>query len=174
MTKTTTRRDGPGLARLRKAANAETIRAAVLSNQETGRAEALAKIEAEKAADAEAIDLPAGFTLGAPQTAADGPQMAPARVARPVSAPRRPAGPRAERLSLAQAGVLPAPPDFTAESYRRFRGKLAAVIALVEVADVNGLRAYRHDGFMGSSMKAVLRYRDLALVALEARTAKAA
>jgi hypothetical protein len=29
--------------------------------------------------------------------------------------------------------------------------------------------AYRHDGFMGSSMKAVMRYRDVALIALEAR-----
>jgi hypothetical protein len=48
------------------------------------------------------------------------------------------------------------------------------VIALIEAADVEGLRAYRHDGFMGSSMRAVMRYRDLALIALEARAPKAA
>jgi hypothetical protein len=48
------------------------------------------------------------------------------------------------------------------------------VIALVEAGDVAGLAAFRHDGFMGSSMRAVMRYRDLALIALEARTAKAA
>jgi hypothetical protein len=47
------------------------------------------------------------------------------------------------------------------------------VVALVEAGNAKGLAAYRHDGFMGSSMKAVFRYRDLALVALEARRAKA-
>jgi hypothetical protein len=62
-----------------------------------------------------------------------------------ASARRKPAVPRAERLALAQAGVLPAPPDFTALSHKRFRPKLAAVVALVEAADVNGLRAYRQD-----------------------------
>jgi hypothetical protein len=95
-TTTTTHRDGPGLKRLRAAPNAETIRAAVLADQQTGRAEALAKIEAEKAADAEAIDLPANFVLGAPQTAADADSAAPASDAPPTaamaaSARRRPA-----------------------------------------------------------------------------------
>ena len=60
MTKTTTRRDGPGLRRLR--AKAAAIRSAVLDDQRNGRAEALAKIEAERAD--ETIDLPAGFVLG--------------------------------------------------------------------------------------------------------------
>ena len=34
--------------------------------------------------------------------------------------------------------------------------------------------AYAHAGFMNSSPRAILRYRDLALIALEARAAKAA
>ena len=166
--------------RLRAAPNADPIRAAVLSDQETGRAEALAKIEAEKAADADTIELPAAFVLGSgAQTAADADSAAPApsappTAAMPVSARRRTGVPRAERLALAQAGVLPAPPDFTAPSHARFRPKLAAVIALAEAGDVEGLRAYRHDGFMGSSMKAVIRYRDLAVVALDARARLAA
>jgi hypothetical protein len=91
-----------------------------------------------------------------------------------AGARRRPGVARAERLALAQAGALPAPPDFTAPTHKRFRPKLAAVIALIEASDVEGLCAYRHDGFMGSSMKAVMRYRDLALIAFEARTATAA
>jgi hypothetical protein len=77
-------------------------------------------------------------------------------------------------LASAQAGVLPAVPNFEAETHKRFRAKLAEVIALVEAADVEALSTCRHDGFMGSSMKAVMRFRDLALAALEARAAKAA
>jgi hypothetical protein len=75
---------------------------------------------------------------------------------------------------LAQTGVLPAPPDFTAETHKRFRPKLAEVVALVEAGNVKALAAWEHKGFMGSSLKAVMRYRDLALIALEARVAKAA
>jgi hypothetical protein len=48
------------------------------------------------------------------------------------------------------------------------------VIALVEAGDVEGLSAWAPTWFIGSSTKAIMRYRDLALVALEARTAKAA
>lgn len=33
---------------------------------------------------------------------------------------------------------------------------------------------YRHDGFMESSTKVVMRYRDIALIAIEPRAAKAA
>ena len=96
MTKTTTteRRVTPGLLRLRKAANAEQIRTAVLDDQATGRAEALAKIEAEGA-----TDLPANFTLRpAAQTPADAYALvsappAPADAATPATAPQtRPGG----------------------------------------------------------------------------------
>jgi hypothetical protein len=180
MTTTTMRRDGPGIKRLRAAPNAETIRAMTIGDQERARREALARIEAEKAADADAIELPAAFVLGsAAQTAADADSAAPAAsapptAARPVSARRGAGVPRAERLALAQAGLLPDPPDFTAPSHKRFRPLLAKVEAMVETADVEGLRAYRYDGFMGSSMRAVIRYRDLALIALEARARLAA
>jgi hypothetical protein len=44
-------------------------------------------------------------------------------------------------LASAQSGVLAAPPDFTAESHKRFRPKLTKVIALVEAGDVDGLAA---------------------------------
>ena len=56
----------------------------------------------------------------------------------------------------------------------RFRPKLAEVVALVEAGDADALRTYQYGGFIGSSMRAILKYRDLALIALEARTAKAA
>jgi hypothetical protein len=77
-------------------------------------------------------------------------------------------------LASAQAGKLPASPDFAAETHARFRPKLAEVVALAEAGDAKALAAWEHKGFIGSSMRAVMRYRDLALVALEARAAKTA
>lgn len=123
----------------------------------------------------EAIDIPNVLGSG-PKTAQGGHSPALALQAKrgrgkPAIAPRKPSGKRAEMLASAQPGALPAPPDFTAETHKRFRPKLAALVALAEGGDVQGLAAYRHDGFMGSSIKAVMRYRDLALTALEARAA---
>jgi hypothetical protein len=80
-----TKRTTPELRRLRGSPAAETIRSAVLDDQRNGRAEALAKIEAEQAADADAIDLPATFVLGA---ARSGP-LTPIRQPRPLSPPDR-------------------------------------------------------------------------------------
>jgi hypothetical protein len=92
-----------------------------------------------------------------------------------IAASARPkGGKRAAMLASAQAGKLPAPPDFTAETHKRFRAKLAEVVALVEAGEAEALAAWNWLGFMGSSMRAVMRYRDLALAALEARAAKAA
>ncbi len=100
---------------------------------------------------------------------------APALASDRISAPACPArAASAETLASAQSGVLPAPPDFTAETHRRFRPKLAEVVAMVERDDVEGLRAYRYAGFVSTSPKAIMRYCDLALTALEARAAKAA
>jgi hypothetical protein len=115
MTKTTTRRDGPGLRRLRANPAAEAIRQSILADQENGRAEALARIEAEK----QEIALPAAFVLGkanaTAQAAADGPHAIPAPQARanaerPVGGPRKASGKRAAILASAHSGVLPARP----------------------------------------------------------------
>jgi len=107
-TETTERRVTPGMRRLRKSANAEVIRAAVLDDQQNGRAEALAKIEAEKAkavapatgADAEVIgDGPAGDAAlatiaalpeDAPLSEHEAPQT-PTGAPTPVPAPDAPA-----------------------------------------------------------------------------------
>ena len=142
---------------------AEQIRAAVLADQANGRAEAAAKIEA---ANAQKTAAEAPRAHRAPQARAN--------MKRPASKAPKPLGKRAEILASAQAGVLPAPPDFTAETHRRFRPKLAEVVALVEAGDVAGLRAYQYVGFLSSSPRAIMRDRDLALVALEARAPKAA
>jgi hypothetical protein len=160
MSKTT--KTTPGLRRLRASLKAETIRAAVLADQRKGRAEARAKIAAAKA----------------PKTAAAAPRArrapkARANAERPASKAAKATGKHAAMLASAQAGKLPAPPDFTAETHKRFRSKLAEVAALAKAGDAKALAAWEHKGFMGSSMRAVMRYRDLALVALEAHARQA-
>jgi hypothetical protein len=186
------------MRRLRMAANAEAIREAVLADQENGRAEELAKIEAEKA---EAIDLPVGFVIGRPvQRPADaaserGPG-APADAAMPATA--RPAKPEAARKPVeptpvptpaetmpsmsratarlymeAAGGVMPAAPDFSKPSYACDRGRLAELVKLAEAGDVAGLRAYGIRVFY-SGAQALDRFRHRAIIALEARQAQRA
>lgn len=89
----------------------------------------------------------------------------------PAAAPKRPLGKRAQIEADARAGKLPAPPDFSAETHKRFRNKLAAVVALAKAGDLNGLRAFQINP-VSSSPKAIKRYRDLCIVALEASSIK--
>jgi hypothetical protein len=74
----------------------------------------------------------------------------------------------AKRLRLiAEAGILPPPPDFSAETHARFREPLCEVIRLAGAGDVAGLQAFEIKA-ISSSPRAILRYRDAALIALAA------
>ncbi|MFN3349072.1 hypothetical protein [Pseudorhodoplanes sp.] len=84
------------------------------------------------------------------------------------TAPKRPPGQRAQIEADARAGKLPEPPDFSAETHKRFRNKLATVVALANAGDLEGLRAFQINP-VSSSPKAIKRYRDLCIIALEAR-----
>jgi hypothetical protein len=68
----------------------------------------------------------------------------------------------------ARAGNLPEPPDFSAATHARFRGKLARLADLAAAGDVEALRAFEINP-VSSSPKAMARYRDLCVIALEAR-----
>jgi hypothetical protein len=73
-----------------------------------------------------------------------------------------------KRLRLiAEAGILPPPPDFSAETHARFREPLCEVIRLAGAGDVAGLQAFEIKA-ISSSPRAILRYRDAALIALAA------
>src|SRR5579875_172836 len=87
------------------------------------------------------------------------------------AAPKRPLGKRAQIEADARAGKLPAPPDFSAETHKRFRNKLASVIELAKAGDLNGLRTFEINP-VSSSPKAIKRYRDLCIMALEAQAAR--
>ena len=92
----------------------------------------------------------------------------PAPKPEPVST--RPLGKRAAIQAAARDGKLPEPPDFSAETHKRFRNKLASVVELAKAGDLKGLRAFEVNP-VSSSPKAIARYRDLCVIALEAHAA---
>ncbi|HMO07914.1 MAG TPA: hypothetical protein PKD10_09720 [Paracoccaceae bacterium] len=110
----------------------------------------------------------------------------PATIAHPQSAvtaepiveaiPAAPTAPRRRRdadiEAKARHGELPPPPDFSAPTHARFRAKLAALVELAGKADATGLRAVAINP-VSSSPKALARYRDLAVLAIEAREGRA-
>jgi len=87
---------------------------------------------------------------------------------KPEAAVKRPLGKRASIEAAAREGKLPVPPDFSAETHKRFRNKLQNVIDLAKAGDLKGLRAFEINP-VSSSPKAIARYRDLCVIALEAR-----
>lgn len=102
---------------------------------------------------------------------APAPVAKPARAAKVAAAPK-PEGKRAAILAAAQAGVLPAAPDFSADTHKAWRKRLAEVVALADARDIDGLKANTVEP-KSSSRKAICAYRDLAITALEAQAAQA-
>ena len=111
---------------------------------------------------------------GDPAPAAD---PAPVAIAKPkaepksesTSAPNAQRRPRnADLEAKARQGELPPPPDFSALTHARFRAKLEGLIALAGRGDAEALRAVTINP-VSSSPKALARYRDLCITALEAR-----
>jgi hypothetical protein len=77
-------------------------------------------------------------------------------------------GKRKAIIERAQAGALPAAPDFSKPTHARFRAKLAKLVAFAEAGDVEGLKAIEINP-VSTSPKAMARYRDLVVMALEAQ-----
>lgn len=117
------------------------------------------------------VHVPAAMIVQARQEAATGVRKG--RVASSGNkakdrATRRAVGRRAEIAENAAKGILPPVPDFSAETHRRYRGKLAEIVKLVEAGDVAALKAFQINPY-SSSPKAMARYRDLAVIALAVR-----
>lgn len=89
----------------------------------------------------------------------------PAPAARPAT--QKP-GKRRAIIDQAQAGVLPQPPDFSKPTHARFRAKLAKLVELAEAGDAESLKVIQINP-VSTSPKAMARYRDLAIIAIEAR-----
>lgn len=111
------------------------------------------------------------------------PKMAPTTKAKPAKAPvtktkaeTDETAPRvtAKAAALREAaarGELPSPPDFSAATHTRFRKRLAEIVALVEGRKIAELKALVINP-VSTSPKAMARYRDLAVIALEHAPAK--
>ncbi len=117
-------------------------------------------------------DAPAATTApqAAPEPADEPSPIAEAEPAAAPSAPRRRRD--ADIEAKARQGELPPPPDFSAPTHARFRAKLAALVELAGNFDATGLRAIPINP-VSSSPKALARYRDLAVLAIEAREGRA-
>jgi hypothetical protein len=136
--------------------------------------------DAAKPADADAAKAPRAprgqkrdKAIKAAVAKAAKPAKAPkaAKADKPAKAPKAAApkalGLRAQRAADAAAGKLPNAPDFSAETHKRYRAKLAELVALIASGDVAAVRAYPIN-VVGSSSKAMDTYRNLAVIALEA------
>lgn len=131
----------------------------------------------EQPKDAPAENSKPARTKGKKAAAAKKPaaKKAPQEKAKSAPAPAAPSGKRAAAEEAARRGEMPAEPDFSAPTHARFRKKLAEVIEIAKAGNVEGLRAYQVNP-ISSSPKAIARYRDLVVIAIEAQqdTAKAA
>jgi hypothetical protein len=95
------------------------------------------------------------------------------QAAEPEAAPSAPLRRRdAEIEAKARQGELPPPPDFSAPTHARFRAKLAKLVEMAGKADATSLRSIPINP-VSSSPKALARYRDLAVLAIEAREGRA-
>lgn len=126
------------------------------------------RIEVEK--------TPEGFVWREkPAATAPAPAPAPrAKGRRPATAKPAPEPKRGQRTSYetleadARAGRLPEVPDFSAATHARFRNKLARLVELAGAGDVAKLKAVEINP-VSSSPRAMMRYRDLCVMAIEAR-----
>jgi hypothetical protein len=85
-----------------------------------------------------------------------------------TAADRRPQGKRAAVLVAAAGGKLPPPPDFSAPTHARYRDAAKALVDMAKAGDIEGLKA-KVIPLYSSSPKAMAKYRDLAVIALEAQ-----
>jgi len=81
-----------------------------------------------------------------------------------------PPGKRAAVLAAAQAGKLPPPLDFSAPTHARYRDAAEELVALAKAGNIEVLKRLTFKTY-SSSPKAMAKYRDLAVIALEARAA---
>lgn len=117
---------------------------------------------------AAAKKLAAQTAQAAPKKAAKPkPQAAPDPTPQPTPAKAK-IGKRKAIVESAAAGNLPAPPDFSKPTHERYRAKLKKLIELARAGDVAALKATEIKP-VSTSPKAMARYRNLAVLALEAR-----
>jgi hypothetical protein len=130
-----------------------------------------------KQARRDATNRAAALTIASKSVTADKakPKAAPKAKAKPAPAAPKAAAPaagkRAQVLADAQRGIVPAAPDFSADTHKRYRAQLVTVQTMAAQGDVKGLKA-EVIKTSGSSGKALDRFRQLAIIAIEAGAGK--
>ncbi|MCX8016761.1 MAG: hypothetical protein N2690_02485 [Rhodocyclaceae bacterium] len=77
-----------------------------------------------------------------------------------------------EAEAAADRGVLPEPPDFSAATHAPYRKRLEKLVEMAKAGDADGLRGVAINP-TSTSPRALIRYRDLCIRAIEARAKKA-
>jgi hypothetical protein len=118
--------------------------------------------------------LPAGVAAAGLDEAMGGPlaQEAPAADRAKAETPVKTKRKTAKFAALEEAaarGELPPEPDFSAETHKRFRPKLAQVVEMAKAGNLKGLKAFSIPA-ISTSPKAIMRYRDFAILAIRARS----
>jgi hypothetical protein len=120
--------------------------------------------------DAEQVDEPAQaapLAEAKPTRAARAKEKAAQPEAPADGAPRKRKA-QIEAEAAADRGELPEPPDFSAATHAPYRKRLAKLVELAQAGDAAGLRAEAINP-TSTSPRALIRYRDLAVRAIEAR-----
>jgi len=91
-----------------------------------------------------------------------------AKAAREAGAPKRTNHAFAEAMAAAERGVMPKAPDFSSDTHRPYRARLAEQIAMLKAGDLKGLQAiiFHRES---SSLNALKRFRDLSVAYLKAK-----
>jgi hypothetical protein len=89
-----------------------------------------------------------------------------------IATPKTPTGKRAAIEEAARAGKLPTAPDFRADTHKPYRLKLEALVLHAKEGNIAALKAFPINP-TSSSPKALDRYRNLCVIALEAKAALA-
>jgi hypothetical protein len=145
----------------RTKAEREAAKKAKAEAAKAARLERLRQREAEQAAEAAKPAKPAR----APKAEGAEGEAAP-------GVPRLHARTR-EAMDAAAQGIIPAAPDFSKPTHSAWRKKLAEIVAMVEAKDIAGLKANGVQPLSSSRIQ-LCRYRDAAILALEAQAAQAA
>jgi hypothetical protein len=105
----------------------------------------------------------------APPKAEDDPHAI-IQLARDIFTVKRPHAGHFQKIHDAQRGILPEPPDFSAETHRPHRKKLAAITSAIEARDAAALEQLKGTlrGY-STSPRMMLTYASLALIALRSQ-----
>lgn len=126
------------------------------------------RIEVEKTPEGFVWREKLAATASAPAPAPRAKGRRPA-AAKPANEPKQRRRTSYEALeAAARKGKLPEAPDFRAATHARFRNKLAHLVELAGAGDIAGLKAVKINP-VSSSPRAMARYRDLCVMAIEAR-----